>query len=201
MRIAVIAWGSLIWCPGSLRIKTRWRPNGPALPIEFARISRDERLTLVIHPDSPEVRSYWAVSEFGTLRDARENLRTREATALKDIHSLTSAGRTQGNVPKVVSAEVTLWLKGRENVQAAVWTRLTTNWNERRGKQFCPEDAVEYLREMEATRDQSAATYERAREYVRNAPPQTQTPVRRMIQRRKGWEDAKLPVVLFETEA
>jgi hypothetical protein len=48
--IAVIGWGSLIWCPGILRTKSRWHSDGPALPIEFARISGDNRLSLVIHP-------------------------------------------------------------------------------------------------------------------------------------------------------
>jgi hypothetical protein len=52
MKIAVIGWGSLIWCPGSLRIQTAWHNDGPSLPIEFARILKDGRLTLVIRPGS-----------------------------------------------------------------------------------------------------------------------------------------------------
>ncbi len=54
MPIAVVAWGSLVWCPGSLAMKTRWRRDGPRLPIEFARISQDDRVTLVIHLESEE---------------------------------------------------------------------------------------------------------------------------------------------------
>jgi hypothetical protein len=74
MQIAVIGWGSLIWCPGSLQIKSRWHSDGPALPIEFARISNDKRLTLVIQPGSPDQRTYWALSEFDDLKAARANL-------------------------------------------------------------------------------------------------------------------------------
>src|SRR5437870_1628490 len=81
MQIAVIGWGSLIWCPGCLRIKSRWHCDGPALPIEFARISGDKRLTLVIHPGSPEEttpdqRTYWALSELENLTAARKNLQS-----------------------------------------------------------------------------------------------------------------------------
>lgn len=49
MAIAILGWGSLIWCPGNLRIRGPWRHDGPVLPIEFARISADGRLTLVVH--------------------------------------------------------------------------------------------------------------------------------------------------------
>jgi hypothetical protein len=198
MQIAVIGWGSLIWCPGSLRIKTRWRPDGPALPIEFARISRDGRLTLVIHPGSPELRTYWAISEFPTLIEARENLTTREGADLKDIHSATAQDPKEAATSEA-AARITVWLKNQEDLQAAIWTGLSSNWNHRRGRPFTPEDAAEYLRELEEAKDQATAAYERAREYMRNAPPQTQTRVRKMMQRKKGWEDAALPAVLFET--
>ncbi len=73
MEIAVIGWGSLIWCPGSLRIKTKWRSEGPDLPIEFARISSDGRLTLVIHRLAGTA-PLLAISELETLTEARENL-------------------------------------------------------------------------------------------------------------------------------
>src|SRR5437773_2470240 len=86
MNIAVVAWGSLIWCPGSLRMKTRWRQDGPQLPLEFARISQDGRLTLVILPDSEDQLTYWTVSELATLDEARRNVRERENAKLTDIH-------------------------------------------------------------------------------------------------------------------
>ena len=53
MQVAVIDWGSLISSPGILGLQSRWHHDGPPLPVEFARISRDNRLTLVIHPPSP----------------------------------------------------------------------------------------------------------------------------------------------------
>ena len=199
MRIAVIGWGSLIWCPGCLQIKTRWRSDGPALPIEFARISRDGRLTLVIHPDSLEVGTYWAVSELETLKEARQNLRLREAADLKDIHSLTLHGRGERAIPKQVLAKIRAWLRNQDNVQAAIWTGLPSNWErERQGRKFSVEGAVQYISELERARDEAKAAYDRAREYVSNAPSQIQTSVRKIIQQKKGWKDATLPTILFE---
>lgn len=53
MKIACLGWGSLIWNPGDLKIKTEdWFSGGPILPIEFVRISTDKRVTLVIDEES-----------------------------------------------------------------------------------------------------------------------------------------------------
>jgi len=206
MQIAVIAWGSLIWCPGSLQIKSRWHADGPTLPIEFARISGDRRLTLVIHPGSPqeptpEQQTYWALmGESEDIKAARKNLQAREgATYLDDIHSVTTEGQTEGKADPDISARICKWLNERQNLKAAVWTGLETNWPDKQnGQQFTREGAVAYLRKLETERDQAKVIYDRAREYISNAPSQIQTPVRRIMQVKKGWEDATLPTILFE---
>ena len=46
MKIAVLGWGSLIWDPKELDANNEWNNDGPFLPIEFARISNNGRLTL-----------------------------------------------------------------------------------------------------------------------------------------------------------
>ncbi len=50
MKIAILGWGSLLWQPKDLQFDKGigWSENGPMLPVEFARISKDGRLTLVI---------------------------------------------------------------------------------------------------------------------------------------------------------
>ncbi len=106
MDIAVVGWGSLIWCPGSLRIKTRWRRDGPRLPIEFARISKDGRLTLVIHPASEDQTTYWAGSEFKTADHARQNLREREGAKLEEIHYLVQNGEAARGIPREIMETV-----------------------------------------------------------------------------------------------
>ena len=78
MTVAIIGWGSLIWCPGSLRMLGHWRPDGPRLPVEFARISGGARLTLVIFPDARPQPTFWALSQLSEHEETVENLWIRE---------------------------------------------------------------------------------------------------------------------------
>src|SRR5437868_4323624 len=98
MRIAIIGWGSLIWCLGALQIKSCWHRDGPALPIEFARVSKGKRLTLVIHPGSKEQQTLWATAASQELEAVRANLRDREGTSSRLIHSGTAAGEFSDGV-------------------------------------------------------------------------------------------------------
>ncbi|MFZ0511722.1 MAG: hypothetical protein WAM14_08965 [Candidatus Nitrosopolaris sp.] len=61
MNIACVGWGSLIWDPRDLPIQRCWFKDSPQalLPIEFARHSSNDRITLVIVPDARYVRSLW----------------------------------------------------------------------------------------------------------------------------------------------
>lgn len=85
MRIAVLGWGSLIWCPGQLKIQTPWHSDGPDLLIEFARISKDGRLSLVIHVGAIELKTNWTVMESDELSKAVDNLADREGCGRKLI--------------------------------------------------------------------------------------------------------------------
>jgi hypothetical protein len=128
MEIAIIGWGSLIWCPGALQIKSCWHRNGPVLPIEFARISGDQRLTLVIHPGSHDQRPSWAAALSGELEAVRENLRDREGTVSRLIHSGAAGGRFSDDVSVEVRKAVIEWLNEHKDIDACVWTGLTSNW-------------------------------------------------------------------------
>ncbi|OFW02799.1 MAG: hypothetical protein A3H94_03650 [Acidobacteria bacterium RIFCSPLOWO2_02_FULL_60_20] len=207
MEIAVIGWGSLLWCPGSLLIKTRWNRDGPELQIEFARISSDGRLTLVLHPNPTATaqKTYWASSQFADIEQARENLRLREGRCgLKEIHACAIA--EEGNrlhwsadeIPTEVKTKIGAWLSSKkEVVQAAVWTGLRTNWEEKRGRTFTTDDAVSYLTELRRHAADAKVVIDRAEEYLRNAPDQLQTEVRDRM-RAVGWRDNPLPDILYE---
>ncbi|MGA9185135.1 MAG: hypothetical protein WBZ32_07545 [Candidatus Acidiferrales bacterium] len=150
---------------------------------------------------TPNQQTYWASSSFRDVRAARQNLQSREgAKNLEDIHSVTAEGHTEGAVDPVISARIRRWLKGAPGVQAAVWTGLSTNWPRKRTRNFTPEDALRYVNELERAKDEAKEAYDRAREYITNAPSQIQTPVRRMMRERKAWKDATLSRVLFEAE-
>lgn len=62
MIIAILAWGSLLWDPRNLETTGEWFYGYPLLPIEFARISSGNRLTLVIKPNFDLVTTLYAVS-------------------------------------------------------------------------------------------------------------------------------------------
>ena len=64
MKIAVIGWGSLIWSKRDLEIEGDWIiGGGPVLPLEFSRVSKDGRLTLVIdHTNGVAVTTSYAIS-------------------------------------------------------------------------------------------------------------------------------------------
>ena len=59
MKIFFLGWGSLIWFPDNLSKKGEWYRDGPCLPVEFARISNNGRLTLVLYLYADRVRVLW----------------------------------------------------------------------------------------------------------------------------------------------
>ena len=66
MKIAVLAWGSVVWERGVLEVAADFMPNGPHLPVEFCRVSGGERLTLVIDETlGATCPTYAAPSSFG----------------------------------------------------------------------------------------------------------------------------------------
>ncbi len=180
MRIAVIGWGSLIWCRRELRLSSNWYPDGPELPIEFARISSGDRLTLVILPGSQRQSTYWAKSQFQDLENARANLKEREGTRrLNPIHFIRRDGVSHPDLRQEVKATMEVWMRRKPNIDAAIWTGLQSNWKKMRGKPFNPYDAIAYLKEL----DDSS----QAEGYIRKAPSRIQSVVRQMVESELGW--------------
>jgi len=198
MNIAVIGWGSLIWCPGSLLIKSRWRSDGPMLPIEFARISGDGRLTLVVHSGAQDVQTYWALSALDSLGEARDNLRKREGAAKSSIGFVRA--NDDNPTPFPGTDELRKWLGDRHDLDGAIWTALDSNWRERRGRDFTAGDAIDHLSELERQRDEASLIYNKACEYIRNAPGAIRTEVRAILDGKADFKSAELARVLFEPE-
>ncbi|WP_244555204.1 hypothetical protein [Pantoea eucrina] len=79
MKIACLAWGSLIWKPGELPVAGEWHADGPALPVEFCRIGDGGELATALCMNAAPVNVYWAVLASVSLPEAVAALRLREA--------------------------------------------------------------------------------------------------------------------------
>lgn len=192
VNIAVIAWGSLVWNPGMLDLRTRWHADGPTLPLEFARISGGGRLTLVLFPKGENRTTYWALSNLENLDDARAELAQREGSSVNTVHfcAYGPSSQVQRSGEPMVTATVSDWLDAHDGLDAAIWTGLTSNWRSKRGSDFTMDDALLYLAGLRGPE------LDAAREYITHAPPQIDTLVRRAM-RARGWHDANLSPDLF----
>ena len=187
MLIAVLAWGSLVWCLGSqdrkLELSGDWQRGGPTLPIEFSRVSQNGRLTLVIDPEhGAPVETSYATSALGEMEDAAMNLAKREGMN-HNPHNIgfvdLVAGTERAERMPEMRETVAGWAK-EHGYEGVVWTDLPSNFEKQTGEPFSVEAAVAYLRGLKG---KAAA---RAREYFAKAPRETETAVRRKV-RDKLW--------------
>ncbi len=189
MKIAFIGWGSLIWDKRELLISSEWHPNGPMLPIEFARVSpkdEDERVTLVINPGSEPVQCLWALSASDTIEAAVESLRKREGIELENkelsIGVWSRIGRSQDSVECIIDEWMQNLVLGDEHVilDAVVWTKLKPRFK------VCKEsptvdDIIEHLKNLPPEKKIIAEAY------VRKAPKQIITAYRQKIEEIFKW--------------
>lgn len=187
MKIVVLAWGSLVWDPRDLKTAAEFVANGPLLPVEFCRVSKDGRLTLAIDERFGDVcTSYSAPSALGDLDAAIENLRLREETSARNVGFVEPASDRQSDAarerhPQVV-ATIAAWTES-SGYDAAVWTALASNFDEwgKGGEPFSVTAAIRYL---ETLKGQDAAAFARALDYIQKAPAEIQTPVRDAVANR-----------------
>ena len=186
MKCAVLAWGSLVWDPRELKTAAKFAANGPLLPVEFCRISADGRLTLAIDESFGAVcKAYSAPSALESLDAAIENLRQREGMPNTRAVGFveTVSGRQSAVAMKhhpEVAATIGAWAASM-GYDAAIWTALASNFEERAGEPFSLTAAIRYLETLEGD---DPAKFARALDYVRMAPAEVETPVREEVLRR-----------------
>ncbi len=188
VKIAVIAWGSLVWDPRTLQAAAEFAPNGPLLPIEFCRVSDNGRLTLVIDETFGAVcATHSAPSALEDLDAAIENLRARETMShARGVGFVEVASGKQSDVamqrhPDAV-ATIAAWAQS-SGYDAAIWTALASNFDEpdKGGEPFSVTAALSYLERLHG---RDVASFDLALAYIRSAPPQVETPVREDVARR-----------------
>jgi hypothetical protein len=182
--IACLGWGSLIWHQGNLPIVGDWQPDGPSLPLEFARQSTEgtnaDALTLVLVPGPyPLARSLWSYLDVKTPAEAREVLGTREKVPekywKKSIALWEESDKNEPANPAVAS-----WARDR-GLSAVVWTALPPKFQGENRRMPTLDEAVIYLRGL------TGEPRERAERYVRKAPAQIDTPYRQRFVAEFEW--------------
>ena len=185
MRIAILGWGSLIWDRRDLPITGDWQRGGPVLPIEFSRISRSgERagcLTLVIDEQhGVNVPTRFAHSASTSLDTAISDLRTAERITNKDrigyVNLIRNTEReySRQQHPRACDT-IKAWAQA-QRLDAVVWTALPSNFEEIAQHPFNVEAAIKHLNGLVEPAKSHAL------EYLRRAPEEVMTPVRRGAQ-------------------
>jgi hypothetical protein len=176
MKIAIIAWGSLIWDRRELSILGEWQKGGPVLPIEFSRISSDGRLTLVIDDkNGVPVTTYYAQSASSDLLQAVGNLRKREGSP-KEMIGVTS--KTMNN-RRLGYESIHAWATAHK-WDAAIWTGLPSNFKEKHHIPFTVKNGLAYLETLGNGKRDAAI------EYINKAPGEVDTPFRRGVVEKTG---------------
>ncbi|MXZ28670.1 hypothetical protein F4212_08740 [Candidatus Poribacteria bacterium] len=173
--IACLGWGSLIWDPRSLPIQRYWFDDGPLIPVEFARQSKDDRITLVISPDARPVRSLWTLMDSDSLEVAIKQLKRREETTKDNIGDWSKGQDSPAEIPKLSE-----WTRAR-NIDSVIWTALPPGLKGNENEQPSVEDVLRYLRELTGT------ARDAAEQYIRRAPRQIDTAYRRRIEAELYW--------------
>jgi hypothetical protein len=164
------------------------RAEWPAPAHRVLPNSADGRLTLAIDETfGATCTTYSAPSALESLDAAIENLRLREGmpNALEVGFVELSSGK-QSDIalqrhPEAV-ATIAAWATSN-GYDAAIWTALASNFDQpdKGAEPFSVTAAVRYLEGMEG---QDAAKFARALAYIRNAPPEIETPVRDEVAKR-----------------
>ena len=173
--IACLGWGSLIWDRRDLPIQRNWFDDGPLVRVEFARKSKDGRVTLVLHPSARPVRSLWALMDVEDMEKAREHLGAREQIPENRWHDLIGVW-PENRSECILGLEE--WTRTRQ-LDAVVWTALDSNFKEE-GSSL----EGQVTGHLQSLRD---AELEEAKRYVRRAPRQIDTEIRRRLEAELGW--------------
>ena len=177
-RIACLGWGSLVWDPRELPIQRKWFADGPFVKVEFARQSRDGRITLVLEANAPPVRSLWAIMDSTDLAEAKSALQQRES--IPNNRSTAIGEWSKGDTSPEMIIDLPEWTASN-GVECVVWTGLPSKFKGQKGCTPKIEEVLEYLTKL------TGSKRDNAERYVRYAPQQIDTPYRRRMEAELHW--------------
>ena len=196
-RVAIVGYGSLIWDLEVLaaQVEGAWRMGaGPALPLEFSRVSPKRRRGLVVcvaAVHGAPCPSHAIASRRETAEAARADLAARERAPLERVGFVClRSGRREGRVADLVAD----WAGGA-GLAGAVWTELDPNFEAHAGRPFDFEAGEAWLLAL-AGEDRDEAV-----RYIANAPAATDTPFRRRLAARPWWQAEAARVAALDSAA
>ena len=142
MKIAYFAWGSLLWNSDGLELLTPWKKTNIKLPLNFSRISDNNkgRLTLVIDKKNGVLNPiYYAIAKTTNLNIAIQNLKKREKTVAKYINLKNDSSRYSDRLSQN-DVEIFKSFAEKNKIDAIVWTDLYPNF-----KDFSTDNALKYI--------------------------------------------------------
>lgn len=189
-RYACIGWGSLLWDPRSLPMATPFAEDGPKLPIEFSRVARDGRVTLVIDPAAGPMTTYWTQLGCSTLNEAIDALGRRERIKPERFADWIGAegkdGDSRGSASPATREVMRAWIEAKD-LDGVVWTALPGR---------SPDGALTHPsldRLLTHVRGLTGEALSRAEEYIRRAPAAVATPRRFRFEAELGWSRIDQP--------
>lgn len=199
-KIVCLGWGSLIWGPGDLPIQhseppeAGWFVDGPVLPVEFARHSGGDRITLVVVPGRRGVPVLWTQMLVESLEIAKRSLALRECRRpnggpspqaverfVTKYCGYWSAEESKGRCSAIVSQ----WAAARK-LDAVVWTDFPTKFEGVTGQIPTSTEVLNFLRKL------SGEAREKAMRYVCKTPRQIRTDYRDQIETELGWKPTSI---------
>lgn len=167
--IACLAWGSLCWDARELPLARGWSKDGPVLSIEFARISADRRITLVLTNAGSRVPVLWAPLAVRTMDEAICALGFREGIQAP----FNAVGRYPTDGAASADHEVIGGWAEAKGLTGVVWTALKPGLDrKRRGSAPSLEQLCAHIATL------TAEERARAFEYVDRTPEQIATSYR-----------------------
>jgi hypothetical protein len=180
MKIACLGWGSLIWRPDNLLIRREWFADGVLLPIEFARQSKDGRLTLVITDTAKPIRTLWALMATDDLPTAKKSLLTREAIPEKKLDTFIASITAREETVDRIKLTIQSWANNLK-LDAVIWTNLPPKFQDTDNRVPTSDETIAYINSLDIN---ARAT---AEEYIRRTPKQIDTEYRRKFETEFGW--------------
>ena len=173
MKIACLGWGALVWDPQDLPVEA-WHRDGPPMQLEFARLSDEGWLTMVLVPRADRAQCLWAPMRADSLAEARAALAAREGIQADSIEREVGYWSNEVESQFLHGKVVGDWAI-QKGIEAVVWNALPPR------RVPTSEHAVSTLRSL------SGEQLRRAEETIRQTHRQIDTPYRRRIEAELSW--------------